>query len=125
MMAEPQTQFTLINRKLGEISERTRLLEERTKEMRENLHIVDETMERRTQNLKDSINDIRKELTQIRNQITQIRSIIRRIINDLSSTARKSDVRVIEKYIELLDPTSIVTRDDVERIVEEKLKEVK
>ncbi len=125
MMVQPQTEFTLINRKLAEISERTRLLEERAKEMRENIHIIDETMNRRTQNLKDSINDIRKQITQIKNQITEMRSIIRRIINDLSSTARKSDVRVIEKYIELLDPTSLVTKDDVERIVEEKLKEVK
>ena len=125
MMEPAQTQFSLLNRKLSEISERVRLLEERSKDTLENLHIVDETMERRTKNLKDSISDIRKELIQIRNEITQIRSILRRVISDLSNAARKSDVRVIEKYIELLDPTNLVTRDDVERIVEEKMKEVK
>ena len=129
MMQKPAPQVNpvnpLINKKIAELSERTRLLEERVKELRESLHVVDQTMQRRTKALKDSINDIREEISSLRAQMTELRSAVRRIINDLGNTARKSDVKLIEKYIELIDPTNIVTRKDVERIVEEKLREVK
>ncbi len=129
MMQKPAPQYNnfqlLENKKIAELSERTRLLEERVKELRESLHVVDQTMQRRTKLLKDSINDLREEISNLRAQITELRSAIRRIINDLTNTARKSDVKLIEKYIELIDPTNIVTRKDVERIVEEKLREVK
>ncbi len=116
---------SLINKKLAELSERTRLLEERVKEIRESIHVVDQTMNRRTDSLKNSINDIREEVTSLRSQLTELRSAVRRIINDLSNTARKSDVKLIEKYVELMDPTNMVTRKDVERIVREMLREVK
>ncbi len=130
MMQKPAPQQSynpqlLLNKKLAELSERTRLLEERVKELRESLHVIDQTMQRRTKALKESINDTREEISSLRAQLTELRSVIRRIINDLSNTARKSDVKLIEKYIELIDPTNIVTRKDVERIVEEKLREVK
>ena len=129
MMQKPAPNYNnvqpLVNKKIAELSERTRLLEERVKELRESLHVLDQTMQRRTNALKDSINDIREEISSLRSQITELRSAVRRIINDLSNVAHKSDVRLIEKYIELIDPTNIVTRRDVERIVEEKLREVK
>ena len=113
------------NKKIAELSERTRLLEERIKELRESLHVLDQTMQRRTSTLKDSVNDLRDEITSLRAHLTELRSAVRRIINDLGNVAHKSDVKLMEKYIELMDPTNIVTRRDVERIVDEKLREVK
>ena len=43
--------------------------------------------------------------------------MIRKIAKDLENTAKMHDVKVLEKYINLLDPTRIVTREDVIRIV--------
>ncbi len=114
-----------ISIKMGELSERTRLLEERMKNSREKIQVLDETFSSKIKDLKDATSDFKRMVDDLKKEIDSIKEIMRRVIKELNSTAKLSDVRVLEKYISMVDITRIVTKEDVREIVEEIIKKKK
>lgn len=111
-----------ISRKLSELNERTRLLEERQKQSREKLQVVDETFTNKIKEIKGNLSSVEDELNVMRKSVDETREIVRRIAKDIESTAKLNDVRVLEKYINMVDFTRIVTKDDVIRIVQDEIR---
>lgn len=109
-------------KKFSELSERTRLLEERIKQSFQKIQVIDETNTHKIKDLKEKMTNIDSQLSSIRKDFDEIKEVIRRIAKDMSQTAKLSDVRVLEKYINMVDITRLVTEEDVIRIVEERLK---
>ncbi|NQV09348.1 hypothetical protein HQ529_05860, partial [Candidatus Woesearchaeota archaeon] len=54
-----------------------------------------------------------------------IKNKIKQVVVDLGSFAKKDRVKVLEKYIEFIDPTRYVTIDQVEKIIKNILEENK
>jgi hypothetical protein len=111
-----------IGRKMAELSERTRLLEERLKQTREKLQVVDETFMNKIKELKENFAAIGDELAGVRKNAEETREIVRQIARQTESTAKLSDVKVLEKYINMVDITRIITKEDVMRIVQDEIK---
>jgi biotin-(acetyl-CoA carboxylase) ligase len=111
-----------ISRKMAELSERTRLLEERLKQTREKLQVVDETFMNKIKELKENFAAIGDELAGVRKNAEETREIVRQIARQTESTAKLSDVKVLEKYINMVDITRIITKEDVMRIVQDEIK---
>ena len=109
------------DRRLSELSERTRLLEERLKQARGRIQVIDETNIGKIKELRDTINNLNEEMTNIRKSLDDLKEVVRRIAKDMGSTARVSDVHVLEKYIGMMDITRLVTKDDVLRIVKDEI----
>ena len=65
------------------------------------------------------IKAIDSEMTEIKHSITEIEDRIITIIKELKLTAKKEDVGVMKRYVELWDPMRFVTRETVEKIVKE------
>jgi len=112
-------------RRLGGLSERTRLIEERLKQTRSKMQVLDETFSSKVSDLKDAISDFEGRITALRKDLDEVKEILRRVVKELGSTARLSDVKVLEKYMNLIDITRFITKEDVEEIVDEKLKKLK
>jgi hypothetical protein len=110
---------------MSAISERSRLLEERLKQTREKLQVIDETLLNKISELKKEIKDVAEEVGSFRKEFDELKEIIRRVAKEMGQTAKLSDVRVLEKYIELFDITRIVTKEDVYKIVEEEISKSK
>ena len=49
---------------------------------------------------------------------------IKNIIKALENTAKGEDVKMLLHYIDILDPTKLVTKKEVEKIVEEKIRKL-
>lgn len=124
---KPSTQLDVQNilRKITQLNERTRLIEERLKQTRDKLQVLDETLSSKIKDLMDEISDSKGEISALRKELDESKELLRRVVKELASTARISDVKVLEKYINMIDITRFITREDVEEIVEEKLKKLK
>ncbi len=120
-----QTNSQEILRKIAEISERARLMEERLKQTREKLQVLDETLTSRIRDLIDEISNSKGEISALRKELDESKEVLRRVVKEMASTARLSDVKVLEKYINMVDVTRFITKEDVEEIVDEKLKKLK
>jgi len=112
-------------RRLSELGERTRLLEERLKQTRERLQVIDETNMNKIKELRERLSSLSEELSGFRKNLDDTKEIVRRIAKDMTSMARTSDVKVLEKYMNMLDITRIATKEDVLRIVKDEISKLK
>ena len=119
----PEVQETL--KKAGELSERSRLLEQRMKQTRDKMQVLDETFSNKIKDLRDVASNLEEQIISVRKDIDETREILRKIVKDLESAAKMSDVRVLEKYINMIDISRLVTRDDIEEVVERIIKKGK
>ncbi len=102
---------------------------EKQKQIETNLEILNEKTELLDHNFtqleKKEINDIksiRQELLEIKKEIENLKDFALRVKKELSLTARKEEVNVLKKYIDLWNPIDFVTRDELEKVKEEIIK---
>ncbi len=106
---------------LRDFSRRLRLLEERYANQRKNLQVLEHNMiseskkiQQQERVLQQDIDDIKKQLYQMKQQFDIVSAALR-------DTAKREDVVVLEKYINLWEPLNFVTRKEVEKLVSELL----
>ena len=56
-----------------------------------------------------------------RKDFDEVKNILRRVVKEMGNTAKLSDVKVLEKYITMVDITRLITKEDVVDIVKEEL----
>ncbi|MGB9749068.1 MAG: hypothetical protein ACP5OZ_04980 [Candidatus Woesearchaeota archaeon] len=103
------------------ISRRVRMLEERYTKIQNRLHLTEENMLDSNKKLSVEIKTITSELDEIKQEINEIKDRIILIVKELKLSAKKDDVNVLKKYIDLWEPLKFVTREDVEKIIKEYL----
>jgi predicted phage-related endonuclease len=61
------------------------------------------------------------EVNELKKEIEEMNRIIKEVINELRNGARKEDVEVLRKYIDMWNPINFVTEETVEKMIDEKL----
>jgi hypothetical protein len=61
------------------------------------------------------------DLMEVKRTIQAVEDRIITIIKEIRLTARKEDIDVMKRYLELWDPVKFVTHEQVDKIVDEKL----
>ncbi|MEM1782788.1 MAG: hypothetical protein QW483_02815, partial [Nanopusillaceae archaeon] len=74
--------------------------------------------------IENKINELSDEISNIKNQISAINIKIKAIADQLSLFAPIERVKAIEKYIDIIDPFSYLTKKEAERLIEKKIKEI-
>lgn len=62
------------------------------------------------------VNDIKKE-------VENIKITMKEFVGELRTSARKEEVRILKKYIDMWDPVSFVTFDHIDKVVDEKIED--
>lgn len=105
---------------------------ERQKDLENSLDIVNEKMElidhNSIKNFKKIFNDInviRTDLRDLKEEIIDIKDYNSKITKQLKLMSTKDEVTKLEKYIDLWDPMNFATKDDLEKISQNTVKELK
>ncbi len=118
---KPQKQeqeiYQMFVKQMPEVNSRIRLLEERTDQTRQKLKITDENLIRKTDKLKTMIGEVKVGLEQLEKEVKDVKETIRYFAKELEGVASVGDLKVLEKYINMIDPTRFLTEKDVMRIV--------
>ena len=61
------------------------------------------------------------DITELRKDINEVRDKVLIIIKELQLCAKRADVEVLRKYIDMWDPMRFVTHKEVEDLIDEKL----
>ena len=110
-------------RRIAELNERTRLLEERGKQLMQKLQVVDETSMKKIADLRDKMQSIESQISNFRKEFEESKEVLRRVAKELEQTAKMSDVKVLEKYINMVDITRLIMKEDVLKLIEEYMAE--
>lgn len=109
--------YQVFSQQIPEMNSRLRLLEERTDQTRQMLKITDENLIRKTEKLKEISDELRASLEQLEKDVKEVKETIRYFAKELEGVASVNDLKVLEKYINMIDPTRFLTEKDVLRLV--------
>jgi len=108
-----------LQHKLNTIAARLRISEERYTELRKKLLMIERNMLLHNKKLLAETKTLNSETSELRHMVHQLEDRILTIIKELKLLARREDIDVMKKYIEIWDPTRFVTRKSVERMIKD------
>ncbi len=100
---------------------RVRIGEERYSELRKKLLVVEQNMLSNQKKFVTEIKSLQTEMNEFKRTIQAVEDKIITIIKELRLTARKEDIDVMKRYLDLWNPVKFITSQQVERIIDEKL----
>ncbi len=119
------TDVTPIYNELNSLSARLRIAEERYSNLRKKSQILEQNMLTNHKNLSVEIKTINAELNEMKRDIADVQNKIKLMINEFQTFAKKEDLKVVEKYVNMWDPMKYATLQEVERTVRRMIDEEK
>ncbi len=104
---------------LSSLTRRVRMLEERYTKASNRMDMDEHALIDFKKKVNIEIRTINSDLDDIKRDIADIKEKITMIVKELKTTARKGDVNVLKKYLELWEPLNFITRDEFEKRIKE------
>ncbi|MBS3096554.1 hypothetical protein J4480_03885 [Candidatus Woesearchaeota archaeon] len=113
--------FSGMTSDISTLGRRLRLLEEGFTNIRRFFQVTEENVIAKNKHFSAEIKTLASDIMEIRKEIHELREKLLLVIKELQTTARKEEVKVLEKYINLWNPVKFVTQNEVESIISEVL----
>tara|TARA_Y100000310_G_C20649026_1_gene798313 strand:- start:182 stop:631 length:450 start_codon:yes stop_codon:yes gene_type:complete len=114
-----------VNEQLINIGNRLRIIEERSSNLQRRYMVGEQNMLSSNKKFNSEFKTINMDINELKKEISQIRIKTLQIIEELKKCARKEDVAMIKKYVDMWEPVNFVTRHEVERLIKEIIQEKK
>ena len=111
--------FSGMTTDINTLSRRLRLLEEGFTNLRRFFQITEENIISKNKHYSAEIKTLASDINEIRKEIQELKDKLILVIRELQTVARKEEVKVLEKYINLWNPIKFVSQNEVEQIVNE------
>lgn len=109
---------------VNSVNRRVRVLEERNNNIQRKTGVIEDNMINKNKVIFENIKKINSDITQLKKEFEEVKDSIKLLVRELQSMAKKEDVDVIQKYLDLWNPTNFVTNREldkaVKRIISEK-----
>lgn len=106
------------------LASRLKISEERYSDIRKKLLLIEQNMLSHHKKAMSEIRVLHSEITDINQKINEIQDRILLVIKELKLTAKKEDVDVMKRYVELWNPMRFVTRETVESVVRDVVSQI-
>ena len=106
---------------INSLSRRLRLIEEGSTNLRRFLQVTEDNIIARNKHYSAELKTINSDITEIRKEIQELRDKMMLVIKELQFVARKDEVKVLEKYINLWNPIKFVSQNEIEGIINDVL----
>lgn len=105
---------------LNELNTRLRILEGKYNLMRERLFIINENMIDHYKTLSIEMRSLKTDMKEIKESLFSLKEATREVVKELDFFARKEQLKILEKYINMWNPFDFVTEEDVLKLIEKK-----
>jgi len=110
---------------MSQFTRKLRINEERVMNVRRKVQMIEHNMLLSQKKVIGEIKFINQEIAEIKRTCNDLKSHIQQLSHEVEQNARKEDIQVLERYINMWEPVNFVTRKEVERIIEEKMHEMR
>ncbi|MBL7054263.1 hypothetical protein ISS05_00730 [Candidatus Woesearchaeota archaeon] len=117
--------FSEVKGEMNNLERRLKVLEEAFTNIRKGLQVAEQNMLSKNKTSSTDIKTLTSDINEIRKEMLDMKEKILMIVKDLEGAAKINEVKVLEKYINLWNPVKFVTQNEVERIIDEKIKDQK
>ncbi len=112
---------TSVQQDIAVLSTRLRVAEERYADLRRKLQLIEQNMLMHQKKAVLESKNVQADVMEIKRTVRAMEDKVVMAIKELQLTARKEDVDVLKRYVEMWDPIRFVSYDQVERLIDEKL----
>jgi len=102
---------------VNSLNRRLRVLEERHSQIQRKTGVIEDNMLNNNKKISDDVKNISLEIKDLKRGIGEIKDSIKMLVKELQSRAKKEDVDVIQKYLDLWNPTNFVTNRELDKAV--------
>jgi hypothetical protein len=100
-----------------------RTLEERYSNIKKKMQLTDSLMMKEHKRLHSSVRSANSEILMLKKDLTELTYKMDLILKELTLSAKSVDLESLKKYIGIWQPMDFVRKDEVEKLVDEILKE--
>ena len=108
---------------VSSISRRLRILEERYSNLNKKTQVSEQNVLAVNKDLNHSIRAVGDGVVELKRELEDFRDKLKLVVLELKECAKQDEVMVLKKYIDLWELVNFPTRQEVERIMDEKLTE--
>jgi len=112
-----------LSMQISNLSRRLRILEERYTTLRKKTQDTDQMVLSFSKEVSSEMKASHSELVDFRREFYDLRDKVKLIVKELKECAKADELKVLERYLNLWEPMQFVTRNEVDRLVEEKIDE--
>jgi len=116
---EPHFDASIISNELANLSRRFRTLEERTSNLIRKSQITEQNMLMNSKKVATEIKTINADISELRKIIAEMKDNMRQIVEEVKRCAKKEEIKILQKYVDMWEPINFVTRSEVERIIKD------
>lgn len=107
---------------LSDTTSKIRSLETKNNILAEHILNVNQNTIEEYKRINKEIASINEDIKKIKEELFNLKQILRNFLSETEIFAKKTDVKVLEKYINLWNPLEFVREEDIDKIIEYKLK---
>ena len=122
---QPMPDMSAFQGDISNLSRRLRILEEGFTNLRRALHVTEQNMLDKHKLFATEIKTIMSDIGDIKKEIYDMKEKMIEIAREFETTAKREDVKVLDRYINLWNPVKFVTQKEVQDIVKEMLEKRK
>ncbi len=118
MQETVETDITFV---ISDINNRVRTLENRYNLFGERLLVVNQNMIEEYKKLTKEMRLINDDLKEMKQDMFKVRDVITNVVKEMEGFAKRDQIKVLEKYIDLWSPLNLVTRTEVRKLIVEEM----
>lgn len=125
MQEQPQYTQDPVNTLLSEFGTRLNEIEEKQRLIKDRILLIGENLiSTKEDSLKEN-SEIKKQLNQINLEIKSFKQLITRIIEEIPNFAKKTELEILERQMQMFQPLEFARIQDIEKIIKDELKKQK
>jgi hypothetical protein len=114
-----------VSEDVAELARRIRTIEERYNTMQTKSQFIEHNMLSYHKQALGETKTINSDVREIKRQISEIKDRILALIKEIQMSAKRDEIKILERYINMWEPVNFVTRGEVEDLISEKFEELK
>ncbi len=101
-----------------ELRESLKIFDQRLSQLKDTIRMVDQNNIDKYKEIKEALQGIMLTASTNKTKILELEDAIERMEKQLERFAKLQDIKVIEKYMEFIDPSRFLSKEDVIKIVD-------
>lgn len=108
-----------VTKEIDELMRRLKLLEERYSGLRKKSQFSEQNMLKETKELLEEAGILRGSISEIKAEISEINEKLLKLAEEVEASVKKTDFKVVAKYLDFWQPMNFLTREEAERLIAE------
>ncbi len=121
---EQKDPFTVLASAISDLDRRLRILEERYTNLRQKMQLTDQNLLESERSFMKEVRTGNEDIVGLKRDVNDFSEKIVMFADEMGSTAKKKDLKIIEKYFELWTPGNFVTRNELREFLKLKKKDI-